>query len=241
MAFTHVQGIAAHGTISGANTATLTFAAAVGSGNWVGGGGIAVPNGITISSVTDDKGNTYTVKDSLDDAGDSIKWFDFSLGNITNAPITITVTFGSGSGNPFVLIADEYSGASAVTDPTDGHAIVQRNGPGAGTDAITSSSITTTAAGDLIYSICFDTGSTPAPTAGTGFNSQASDTGGQNAVRSEDKTQSTAGSVNATFTSANGGDNFGVIIIAVKPAAAASLASVLARPAFLRTYKLAPF
>src|SRR5260370_38354388 len=86
MAFVRVQGLATHGSISGANTFVVTLVANVGSGNWVGGGILAVPNNIAITSVTDDKGNTYTVKDSLADAGDSLQFFSFELGNIMGGP-----------------------------------------------------------------------------------------------------------------------------------------------------------
>ncbi len=227
MSFAHVQGLATHGVITGANTFVATLGANVGSGNCVLGGIISVPNGITITSVQDDQGNTYTVKDSLNDATDSHQIFSFELGNITNAPHIITITFGSGSGNPVQVVIDEYSGALAVADPTDGHAIVLRTAPGTGANAITSTSITTTANGDLIYGICFDQGTaTPASTAGTSplpFTLRGSDLDTVDAfsVVSEDAVQSVAGSVNAAFTNSTtgGGDNFAVIIMAVKPAA----------------------
>src|SRR5258708_1993093 len=231
MSFAHVQGLATHGVITGANTFVATVGDKVGSGNCVIGGIISVPNGITITSVQDDQGNTYTVKDSLNDATDSHQIFSFELGNITNAPHIITITFGSGSGNPVQVVIDEYSGALAAADPTDGHAIVLRTAPGTGANAITSTSITTTVNGDLIYGVCFDQGTaTPASTAGTSplsFTLRGSDLDPTDAfsVVSEDAVQSAAGSVNTAFTNSTtgGGDNFAVIIIAVKPAAGAAV------------------
>lgn len=220
----HVQGSATNGAITGSNTFVVTLSA-LGAGNWIGGGIKAVPNGITISSILDDKNNSYTVKDSL--AGtDSKEYFGFELGNVVGGATTLTITFGSGSGNPCEVVVDEYSGISAVTDPTDGHAIVQRNAPGAGNNAITSTSITTAVNGDLIYSVVFKSGhSTPIPTAGTSpltFTGRESnsDTGDGTCVFSEDAIQSTAGSVNSAFTDAtNGGtDTFFVIVMAVKAA-----------------------
>src|SRR5258708_17264178 len=231
MAFAHVQGLEAYGVITGANTFVATLGANVGSGKCVLGGIISVPNGITITSVQDDQGNTYTVKDSLNDATDSHQIFSFELGNITNAPHIITITFGSGSGNPVQVVIDEYSGALAAADPTDGHAIVLRTAPGTGANAITSTSITTTVNGDLIYGVCFDQGTaTPASTAGTSplsFTLRGSDLDPTDAfsVVSEDAVQSPPGSVNTAFTNSTtgGGDNFAVIIIAVKPAAGAAV------------------
>lgn len=233
MSFTHVQGVATNAAISGGNTLSITFGSALTTGNTVVGAIKAVPNGITISSISDGT-NTYVQKDSLASNG-SKEYFTFELGNITGGQTTITVTFGSGSGNPAEAVADEYSGAIAAADPTDGHAIVQRLSPGTGTNAITSSSITTTVNGDLIYGVVFDEGhSTPIPSAGTSpltFTGRESnsDTGDGTLVFSEDAVQTTAGSVNTAFTDAtNGGtDTFIVTVMAIKPAAGAAANPIL--------------
>src|SRR5258708_32122242 len=109
--------------------------------------------------------------------------------------------------------------------------MVWRTARGTGANAITSTTITPTANGDLIYGVCFDQGTaTPASIAGTSplsFTLRGSDLDPTVAfsVVSEDAVQATAGSVNTAFTNSTtgGGDNFAFIIIAVKPAAGAAL------------------
>src|SRR5262249_4018833 len=244
MAITHVQGIIVATTMNASLKASATLSAAVGSGNTLVGSFEAVPNGVAVTSILDDKNNSYTTKDTIDDAADSFRMVQFVLGNITNGPITITITFGVGAtnGNPVTIILDEYSGVAALTDPTDGHAGVLRSAPGTGTDAITSPNITTTVNGDLIWGSCYDDNAlTPAPSSGTGFTQRETNTGTNIACSSEDKIQAAAGSVNTTFTSTNGGDNFIAFVMALQPAASSAAAPVLAQPIRFNPFVKAPF
>lgn len=198
MAFTHIQGAHAGTGNTGGSTIAAT-GSAVGSGNTV--VGIVTWAGATtttLSSVKDNQSNTYTVKDTVPDTSNDQAQASFVLGNITNGPVTITATF-SNSTVFRTIIWDEYSGAAALSDPTDGHTGQLQPTPGTGTDAVKSGNITTTVNGDLIYGGTIDTSAATLASSGTGFTSRTSDTVGAACI-TEDMTQATAGLVAATFT-----------------------------------------
>jgi hypothetical protein len=82
--------------------------------SWVGAG--------TLTSVTDNKGNTYNKETSVLDTTDSLNSAAFSRTNITNAPTVITANFSAGVTFRQILV-DEFSGGStASTDERDGAA-----------------------------------------------------------------------------------------------------------------------
>lgn len=220
MSFTHIQGITGGHGGSGA-TITLTFGSAISSGSTVCGGG-QFASSTTLTSVTDDKSNTYNVETNITASGQTA--FAFSLGNITNGPTTITITLGASSGFNSA-VADEYSGALAASDPRDVHGGQTQNTPGTGADAYTSGNFTTTTNGDLLYGFTVTTNSATAISnfvAGTGFTIRSRDTpAGLGDALSEDRVQASAGSTAATFTDTT--DTGTVVsityLIAIKPAA----------------------
>jgi hypothetical protein len=181
--------------------------------------------GATLTSVTDDQGNTYNTSSLLDVP--SSQWFAiFWLGNVTNAPTTITATF-SGTNFFQAMIWDEYSGIAALTDPSDGHVGQVQASVAATTDAITSTGITTTVDGDLIYGATMsDSGIIPS--AGTGFTARESGNaaGAGVAAMTEDLVQTTAGSVAATFTSGTAGQPWVTFVLALKAAGGSPVAFV---------------
>lgn len=125
---------------------------------------IAYDSTATISTVADDKGNTYAVKNTITETADAIKVSQAVRGNITNAPKTITVTFTGTIANSAVSIA-EWAGISAVTDPSDvfgGQMQSAAANP-------TSGNITTTVDGDLISGMAVNGSTNVAYTAGSGF------------------------------------------------------------------------
>ena len=84
------------------------------------------------------------------DTTDSYNVSTFYLLNITNGPITFTVTVSPATS--FIALAvDEYSGVAAAA-ALDGHAInFQPNVISLSADSVTSGNITTAAPGDLIW------------------------------------------------------------------------------------------
>lgn len=149
----HAMGVSYDGVNT--TTGTLTFPAAVGSGNTVVGtlGGSLSAAG-TVVSVVDDKGNTYNIETAVGVAAQFIAT-SFSRSNITNAPTILTITVTS-TGNAVGLnaVAEEWSGIlTAATDERDGtaHGCAFQTSPGTGTNGVTSGPFTTTASGDLLY------------------------------------------------------------------------------------------
>jgi len=219
MAFTRVQTATNNG---GSGTALAgTFGAAVGSGNtvcgifsWDDG------SGATLSSIADDKGNNYTVKTNLAPDTNGQKTLSFFLGNITNAPTVITVTLSVASSFRTIII-DEFSGALAAADPSDGGTGQNQAAPTTTTDLTTSTNITPTTNGCLIYGGSVNSGGTQIPTNGTGFTSSNTATV-QNGARTEYLTQATAAAISATFTAAVNLPHQ-TVVIAIKPTAGATI------------------
>src|SRR4051812_23306988 len=118
MAIVHVQG--AH---NGANPNGTTIAA-TGAAVWVGKFIVGIffhdVGGATLTSITENKGNNYTISDVVSDSPNGHGAQSFFLGNITNGPSVLTATF-SGTTNFITIVWNEYSGVAALADPRDGH------------------------------------------------------------------------------------------------------------------------
>lgn len=185
---------------------------------------------VTLSNVTDDKGNTYTINvDTVVDVPNSQKWSSFYATSFPNGlPTTITANF-SGSNGFFGIVIKEDSPGAGFTVALDGHnATFATAGSGVtGANLYSSGSATTTANGDLVNGFCISDTGTPTPTAGTSPNAftQRISTAASStafAVGSEDFIQTTAGSIAATFgtSTAPGATAFGVFMLAFKALAA---------------------
>jgi hypothetical protein len=206
-AFSHIQGAitvsATTCTSTVVTTLALSLGGAVGSGHTVTGlvsyglGSVAP----TVSSITDDKSNTYTLVDNAIKAGATNTWgTSFFLQNITNGPTTITANFSQGVRFNRMLL-DEYSGVAA-SSPLDGHTAQNQNTPGTGANVVTSGNFTTASNGDLIIGSTVYLATNSAVTAGTSPLSYTLRTGDLNgcALESEDANQTTASaSTAATF------------------------------------------
>lgn len=193
------------------------MAATVGNGNAI--VGIASWDGTgghVLISVADDKGNTYNLGTQLGPDANGQASRTFWRGNITNAPQIITGTFTAGTAFP-AIICDEFSGGAALSDPNDGHIDQVQATPGTGTDAISSTSVTTTVDGDLIWGGTIDTDGANTASAGTGFTAATRDTSQGYELFSEYKTQTTHGSVAATFTQATGNHRL-TSVVTLQPA-----------------------
>jgi hypothetical protein len=213
----YVQGKTHANGFTNSTTVAATLDAAVGVGHglcvavgWAG-------NDDTLS-VSDDKGNVYSFEGIVYNSNQG-----YSLGlaycrNITNAPQTITATLPAARLFATIIV-DEYSDLGAF----DGAALNGQQGPGTATDAVTSTAITTTADGDLVWGVGINIES-HGMAFGTGFTGRQSLGGGAaNTFYTEDRIQASAGSIAATFTTSNGGDNFVTGVLAFMPAIAASL------------------
>ena len=109
----HVQSFSGN-TVSAASV-SFTLPTAIASGDTFVGAVFEENGSNSISSIKDDKGNTYTLLNSIQDGSNPYFVQTFALASITNSPRTITVTFSAApSGNFQYLWGDEYSGVSAI-------------------------------------------------------------------------------------------------------------------------------
>lgn len=221
MSFSPVQhNLGADGTAATSATVALT-GTAITAGNTVVGAvqwGNNPPQ--TLLSIQDDKGNSYTVADSINDASGQTE-ATFYLFNVpAGGPSTITATFSAAT-NFRRILWDEFSGV-ATASPVDGH-VANINTGSTSTDAITSTNITTTANGDLIWSAYFDNFGGVTWTQGTGFAILDQGTAADNCnMGSEWLTQSTAGAIAGTWTQGTAGSAVAGVI-ALKAAGTAQV------------------
>ena len=115
MPYPHVQGTDLSGQTGTAPT--VTFGAAVTPGNTITGvvGWVGSAGGTdTLSSVTDNLGNTYTVETTRFGAytAGNYYWAVFNLVHVINAPTTITATL-SASGSFILVMVDEWNSIPA--------------------------------------------------------------------------------------------------------------------------------
>lgn len=208
-AFAAVAFVQAKSTGMGAGSVTsiaATFSAAVTSGNAVVGvAAVGNSNPSALSTITDDKGNNYTIVRKTADATNGELLATFYLLNITNAPTVITANF-SGTESDSGISMMEVSGVatSSALDVETGQVEAT---PGTGTDALNSTAVTTTTAGQFIFAGAVRTGNRGGGSAeftpGTGFTEPANAewiTNGHIALSSEYQIQGSAGSIDGTFT-----------------------------------------
>ena len=225
MAFAHTGGNAQGFDFTLHTSFTLGLGSAVNAGDTMFVGLTADSTNPSGFSLTDSLGNSYTAIFNAPSFGGQI-WGLFVC-KVTNAGTpTLTVQFnptpGTTTGKDVGILYDAFSGSSSGST-TDGSASNGQLGVGPGTDVVTSTNITTTHDGDLIYGI---TGNdTPV---GTGFTlaSTATNIGGAGGFGfvSEYKVQGTHGAVAATFSPTSTND-FETLAVAVTPAPPASIAS----------------
>ena len=189
--WTHTQGA----QDSAAGNTSVSFLAAVASGAVVV-GAVLLGTGLTLTNVTDDKSNAYTIFESHDDGGLYTAAFR-SNGLLTNGPTTLTYTTSAAPGT-FWKVQDEFA------PPTGATGAVSVDGSSSSfADAGTSfNSFTTTLSDDLVYAVAMVSGTA---THGAGFNVAQGD---NTARMAEWGIQATAATVTMT-TGANGGNFWG--------------------------------
>lgn len=207
------------GDVTAATTLVITLASTVATGDTVVGQvSWDTGSGASLSSVIDNKGNGYQILDTVPDSAHLQTSADFYATNITNAPTSITATFSIAAAYRFAS-ADEFVNVLGVT-PLDGHAGNLQSTPGLGSNAVTSGSITTTVAHDMIWG-----GTTLVTSSPTGVNSGTSFTTGVNSayLASEFLVQTTAGAQAATFTLTSGTPDTITFAAAFKAASSCSV------------------
>ena len=206
-------------------TFTLTAGAAVAVGELI---NVAITFGqlsnVPASSViTDNLGNTYTNRTRTTDATNQQVVETWRC--IVTVAGTPTIqsqynpTPGTTQAQNTVMSIDPFTGSDAAS-ANDGQNAQLQNAPGTGTDAVSSGTITTATNGSLVYGACIEssTGTDPG-SIGTGFTLAQSNPGGGLVLKTEWKTQVTAGATAATFTTASGAGAFLTAGHAITPAA----------------------
>lgn len=161
----------------------------------------------SIATLTDTIGNTYTLAGHAGIAG-----FGKFLWYCQNTLAGANIITGHTNGSDFAgLVVSEYSGLQTSGGPL-GSAFQAQNGPGNGTDSVTSGTFPISTFPALLYGFSTDDTGSFVPPVGTGFTTRGSIwanlTGGVRAM-TEDKRILTGGSYAATSTLAShGGDVF---------------------------------
>lgn len=169
------------------------------------------------SSVTDNLGNTYTragshIADTVHDQAASTYVAKVTTGGTP----TITVTF-VGALSYRGIMAHVESGINTTTPVNQATGQFQSS-PGTATDGVTSGAATTTADGCRIIGFSWNTGDINNRTQGTNFTDRLTvGTGSTVAGDSEDRTQTTQGSIAATFTQ-GANDSALTFMVALTPA-----------------------
>jgi len=147
-------------------------------------------------TVTGSGGCNNTFTSAL--ANNAVRIEVFYAKNITGGACTVTGTFSASISAYSTMVVHEISGAD-TTAPL-GQAVDQSQTSVSGTDSVTSTAVTTTTDGEYIFGNAVRTDNVEGSfTAGTGFNSRESNTTNL-ASLSEDKIQTSQGSIAATFT-----------------------------------------
>lgn len=173
-------------------------------------------NTITLDSITDNS-NTYTLyHNPTTTLAGAARAAVFVAENINGGSTTLTFNFSASVQSHSMV--HEVSGC-ATSGAKDQSALQAQSVPGTGTDAVTSGSVTTTTNGQYI----FGAGSNPlngnAYTVGTNYTERLDPATPNDWVKTEDLIQTSAGSIAATFTTADGGGQHLTGIVTLKEAA----------------------
>lgn len=206
----HVQSIA-QSSASGSTSPTLAFGSNVTSGNLICGHTTWNSTTVTLDSVTDSLGNTYSL---VDNPVTNIIWGSamFYAPNITGGSATLTFHY-SGSVQSTQVI-HEVSGCD-LSAPLDVHGLQAQNS----VTAAFSPTVTTSQIGDYIFGGCAEVSSGSAVTSGSGYVQSSTDSNVAGCETGEYiSNQSPAGSTTATFNVSPAGFTF-TGIMAFKAAA----------------------
>jgi hypothetical protein len=180
------------------------------------------PHGSTISSITDNKSNTYTLGASADSGSGGWVTALYYLAGVSTGTTQINVNF-SASVTDWHASLQEFSGV-ASTSPADGNCSSSTAAPPTvqcGSPIVTSASgdlvvATTMLVGGLGGNLCGSTSSSIQP--GGSFVLDAADPYCSDA--DEEFVQAAAGAVNPSFSITGNSNTFNIAAMAFKPAAA---------------------
>lgn len=193
MGQSHVATVTKY-TGSATNTISMSFSSASTTGNLIVVHLSWDNTSRTVSSITDNKGNTYQSVNGVSTWNTTYRSELYYAFDITGggAPITVTANLSGNSSTYFQIYMSEYSGID-ITSPLD-----QKSANKGSTTSVSSGAKTTSMNGELIYGVSI--GASGLLTKGSGFTARS--TVNQNVV--EDKIGTTAGTYSATFISAGG-------------------------------------
>jgi hypothetical protein len=127
--------------------------------------GVTVSGGVTLSSVTDNQGSTYTILTPVVTPGGNHVYLAYAINNINTNARTITANL-SGTGNA-VLMPFSFNGI-ATSSPFDKYQSAASGSPSGSLD--TGNTTTTTFPNEVLIGVGMtDTGSANTWTAGSGF------------------------------------------------------------------------
>ena len=170
--------------------------------------------------VTDSAGSNWTQAGSyLRDGANTSSLSIWRTQNATAGTHTITFTPNLSATMAAFLVEVDGPVASVINGTPTG---VTRTAPGAGTDAITAGSITTTVPNAILLCFCYDPNLHATFVPGTGATDSNSGIGsflGGDGFNVQHQTVATAGAVTATWTDATNGaaDTYDVMAVAIAP------------------------
>jgi hypothetical protein len=170
---------------------------------------------VTLTSVSDGQGNAYTLRlNPTEGVGELARaaLFHTTAGVASSGSLTVTAHL-SGSDDATIIV-HAVRGINTTT-PRNTDDAQGQDGPGTGTDAVTSTAQTPSMDGCYVAGFTANAGYSTAYTIGTGFTTAFSANDG----RSEYRIQAAAASVAATFTSPDGSEPMITMMIALAPAA----------------------
>jgi hypothetical protein len=174
----------------------VTFTSNVTAGSVICGFVFWNPSGVTLNSVGDGT-RTFTLLDNPTTVGGGASAAMFYYENHPGGATTVTATFSSTVTGSVTILVHEASGL-LTSSSLDQHVLNPQTAPGTATDAVTSTSVTTTANGE--YCAGFTVSRNGGITITKGSAPWVQRESQATVAMSEDQVQSSAGAIAATFT-----------------------------------------
>jgi hypothetical protein len=194
--------------VVGGTTSTATFSSNVSAGDTIICSVLWGGNTVTVSTFKDGTGANLTVVDTVQDTLNGGFHATYRLFNSTGgaSASAITVTLSAASTTDLSLMCQEATAATTV----GAHTGQQQQFPGTGTNAVTSTSVTTSSKSYCAGFTGDVGGGSPGLSAGTTVAWTSHANPGQGYMLNESFSQSSAGSIDASFTASGGG---GVVLV----------------------------
>jgi hypothetical protein len=187
------------------SSVTLPLPTPIGAGNLLA-VFVSYADGVTLTSVTDNLGNTFKLVRTVDDMPHSQAATTAYAQNTKAGVDSVTANF-NGLTCCRSVIVHELHGADTIA-PLDGNSARLQTGAGTGTDSVTSGQMFTQSPRDYIFAASTNSDGVTGQTisAGTGFSRREILTpSAGNSTVSEDENVNAPGSVSSTFTYSNNG------------------------------------